>query len=382
MKKLYRSIFVIMAISHFQYAYSQGCVAIRGNSSCGGIFGNTLNLTKGEFNLLPSYRYFKSYKHFRGDHQEAERVEQGTEVINHSNFLDITLSYGISDRLFANLTLPFVFHTRSSMYEHGGNPPNGLGERHETSSHGLADMRIGVGYWLFDPSNHDFNYSIGLGVKLPTGKYDYTDMFYNQGVNRDQDIEAVVDQSIQPGDGGTGFSIEMQGYQPLSHSFGLSANLFYLFNPKETNGVPTRSGMSEYSCPDQFGLRLGGYYNSMGGFNAYFGGRVEGVPAQDAFGGSAGFRRPGYAVSIEPGVGYFKNSYSVFMSVPIAVYRNRTQSYEDKKRTEETGVDVHGDAAFADYLINLGFSYRFGGRKNKEAKTLPSIIDLPSEVNN
>lgn len=359
-KHILRIAFIIsLFYSHF--SNGQGCVAIRGNSSCSGVFGNTLNLKKGEFTSLVGFRYFKSYKHFRGDHEETERVEAGTEVINKSYFLDFALVYGISDRVFVYGIFPFVNNDRSSMYEHGGNPPNGLGERHTTSSHGLGDIRIGAGYWLFDPEKRDFNYSISLGVKLPTGKYDYTDTFYNQGPNRDQDVVAVVDQSIQLGDGGTGIAVDIQGFHPLGNKFGISTNLFYLFNFQETNGVLTRNGSSEFSCPDQFGFRVGAFYNTMSGFSTYLGGRIEGIPSSDLIGGSAGYRRPGYAVSVEPGLGYTKNKFSVFTSVPIALYRNRTQSYQDKERTQETGIYTHGDAAFADYLVNLVFSYRFGG---------------------
>ncbi|GJM30365.1 MAG: hypothetical protein DHS20C17_30000 [Cyclobacteriaceae bacterium] len=253
------------------------------------------------------------------------------------------------------------------MYEHGGNPPNGLGERHETSSSGLGDVRLGLGYWLFDPVEHmNFNYALSLGVKLPTGKYDYTDTFYNQGDERNKNLEAVVDQSIQPGDGGTGMTIDVQGYHMLSHSFFLNVNLYYLINPRETNGVLTRNGSGEFSSPDQYAVRLGTYYNTkIQGFSVYLGGRLEGVPSEDLIGGSAGYRRPGYAVSIEPGVSYNRNQYNLNLSVPVAVVRNRTQSYQDKVRTSETGEYRHGDAAFADYLINFSVSYRFGGNSIK-----------------
>lgn len=345
---------------------AQGCVAIRGGSSCGATLGGSNTLMKGEFIAGAGFRYFESFRHFRGAEQEHNRIEDGTQVINDSYFLDLSLTYGFSDRLFGNVILPFLHHNRSSMYEHGGNPPNGLGERHETSSSGLSDIRLGLGYWLFNPAkSHKFNYAVGLGVKLPTGKYDYTDTFYNQGAERNENREGVVDQSIQPGDGGTGITLDVQGFQVLSPSIVLSTNLYYLFNFQATNGVLTRSGSSEFSCPDQFAARIGAYYQTkLAGLSPYLGGRVEGVPADDIIGESTGYRRPGYAVSVEPGLSYGINNLFLNLSVPIAVYRNRIQSYEDKVRTIERGTYTHGDAAFADYLISFSLSYRFGGKSH------------------
>jgi hypothetical protein len=261
------------------------------------------------------------------------------------------------------------------MYEHGGNPPNGLGERHTTSSSGLADIRLGLGYWLFDPHKQTkFNYAVQLGVKLPTGSYDYKDTFYNQGENRDEDIETVVDQSIQPGDGGTGITLDVQGFQMLGNAFMLSANLYYLSNFQESNGVLTRNGRSEFSCPDQYAARVGVFYNpNFYGLSGFLGGRIEGIPSEDIFGSSAGYRRPGYAISVEPGISYAYDMFAVNLTVPIAVERNRTQSYEDKLRTAETGVYRHGDAAFADFLINFSVAYRFGARhKMSQPSDTPS----------
>src|SRR5690606_16016766 len=115
--------------------FSQGCVAIRGGSSCSSGFGNTFNLDKGEFLAGVDYRRFRSFRHFRGDHEEPHRVEQGTEVINYSNLLDFSVTYGVTNRIYVTALIPFVHFDRSSMYEHGGNPPNGLGERHYTSAY-------------------------------------------------------------------------------------------------------------------------------------------------------------------------------------------------------------------------------------------------------
>ena len=367
MKILRYGIVLAAMILQANISYSQGCVAARGMATCSGSgIGTTLNLQKGEVNLLAGYRYFESFRHFRGDHEEPQRVEQGTQVINWSTFVDISANYGITDRIYANAVIPFMIHNRSSMYEHGGNPPSGLGQRHSTSSAGLSDIRLGVGYWLFEPLEHEFNYAIGVGVKLPTGNYDCTDLFYNQGAGKNVDSILPVDQSIQLGDGGVGITIDLQGYHPITDNIGISSSFFYMANPRETNGVNTtrkdvNGNILQYSCADQYGGRVGAFYNTSTGFSAYVGGRIEGVPAYDLIGGSKGFRRPGYSVAVEPGVSFSDHGMSVFLSMPWALYRNRVQSFDDIEKTNATGVFTNGDAAFADYLINLGFSWRFGG---------------------
>jgi len=87
--------------------------------------------------------------------------------------------------------------------------------------------------------------------------------------------------------------------------------------------------------------------------------REECLPVHDLVGGSNGFRRPGYIISAEPGVTYSVGKVSVYGFVPVAIVRNRTQSVPDKITTQLTGKTAHGDAAFADYAINVGLNYRF-----------------------
>ena len=357
-------LFFVFSLLSSIYSFSQGCVAVKGFSGCSAT-DSTSTLSKGNFIVGGNYRYFKSFRHFRGDHQERERVEQGTEVINESSFFDLSANYGFTNRLYSTLTIPYSYIKRSSMYEHGGNPPNGLGYRAETSSIGIGDIRLGVGYWLIDPKKlKKYNFAFGLGIKLPTGDYDYTDTFYNQGPNRDQTIEAVVDQSIQLGDGGTGAIVDFQGYYSFSKRFTLNVSTFYLFNPRETNGVYTRnSNTTMFSVPDQYAGRIGVNYSAVKNvLLVYLGSRIEGITASDLLGGNEGFRRPGYVVSIEPGLSLDIKNYNFSLNVPLALYRNRIQSFLDKQRTAQTGVYTIGDAAFADYLISFTMQYRFGGK--------------------
>jgi hypothetical protein len=155
----------------------------------------------------------------------------------------------------------------------------------------------------------------------------------------------------------------------------LTTTLYYLFNPMKTNGILTRGGNSEFSVPDQFAALLGTlFYPKVNGLSFYLGGRVEGVPSSDIIGSSAGYRRPGYAISVDPGINYSISNFTMSLNIPIAVERNRIQSYSDKERTRNTGVFTQGDAAFADYTINFNLSYRIG--KKKEIDIHPTMDEI------
>ena len=83
------------------------------------------------------------------------------------------------------------------------------------------------------------------------------------------------------------------------------------------------------------------------------GGRIEGVPVRDLIGKSDGFRRPGYAVSVEPSLSFSRGAHTFSLAVPVAVYRNRQRSVAD---LISGGA---GDAAFADYIILVGYWRKF-----------------------
>lgn len=368
---------LIMGLS-ISCVFSQGCVAIRQFSSCSGNLLESNLLGKGEWQVGMNYRYFKSFRHFRGTKEEADRVTNNTEVINNSNAWDFSIIYGITDRWYASATIPTVINSRSSLYEHGRT------ERHKTFSRGMADMRLGLGYWLLNPADHmNGNLSLGLGVKLPTGNYNASDIFYNVGLDGEPQVRPV-DQSIQPGDGGFGITIDAQFYQKIAERIFMYGNAFYLLNPRETNGIRTfRETLSPLleneaimSVPDQYSVRAGISYSFSDSFSSSLGALYQGVPVKDIIGGSEGFRRPGNVLSIDPGLSYMKNNITLNLNVPVAVRRARPQSVTDKEIEVQTGTPRNGDAAFADYLINFGLSYRFP-KKHPEttAEKLEQILN-------
>lgn len=358
MKKYIQTLllFVALTLSFTLSSRGQGCVAIRQFSGIGNSVGQGNFQSSGDWNISTNYRYFKSFRHFRGTHEEPDRVENGTEVINWSHGLDINVSYAISNRFYGIVSLPFVYNERSSLYEHGRT------ERHTTYSKGFADMRIGAGYWLFsDKKPRKGNMALGLGLKLPTGDFAASSRFYNVGPNGSSEYRPV-DQSIQPGDGGVGLILDMQGIWELSHGLFAYYDGFYLINPKSTNGTPTnRSRASEaiMSVTDQYALRGGVFYplKAVHGLGVLMGGRLEGIPVQDLVGDSEGFRRPGYVVSVEPGISYMLGNVTGTLNVPIALIRNRTRSLTDIADSTPENVR-HGDAAFADYLISFSLAWR------------------------
>jgi hypothetical protein len=302
--------------------------------------------------------------------------------------MDISASMGLTLRTQLNVNLPVSYTDRSSYYEHGGQTTTFPGARKTSTSAGIGDARIGISKWLWNPVSHTkSNLMLGVGLKLPTGNWNVQDSFYNvmvtdtvTGSSSRKTVYRPVDQSIQLGDGGIGLSLEMQGFWEMADGLFAYGNAFYILNPRGVNGTMTNrrttivvNGVSqvftnEYMCSvaDQYAARLGFLSQSqLHGLSFSWGARLEGVPVRDLVGESYGFRRPGYTIAAEPGVTYMKGKTTVNFNMPIALYRIRKQSVTDKEVQDATGVARNGDAAFADYLISLGVTYRLDAPKPK-----------------
>ena len=292
------------------------------------------------------YRFQPSSRHFVGTVEQKQREVLGNQIQNTYHLFDVAVERQLTRRFSATASLPILFAYRNQLY----NP------RGEYRVRSIGDMTIGGRGWLFKPpTENGGNISIGLSLKLPTGEYDAKKTLTNaQGVT----INATADQSIQAGDGGVGFALDTVAYRPFMFRTILYFSGSYLFNPRDTNGVPTgraRIGEQVMSVSDQYLVR-GGIARAVPGIPGLvvtFGGRFEGVPVRDLLGKSNGFRRPGYAISGDPGFLYSRWGYVFSCSVPWAIERNRRRSVSDIANR------IHGDAAFADYAVTIGMSKRF-----------------------
>jgi hypothetical protein len=306
------------------------------------------------------YRYMLSQRHFVGTEYQSSRQE--TQVKNLVHLFNFGMTYGWSAQTTVSLNLPYFISERSQAQRDSTGAPL---YRNTVSARGIGDFTIIARRWLLDvEKNTDQNIALGIGLKVPTGDDNVQDTVLVNTAPAGQppvyqNQVRTVDQSIQPGDGGWGVILDLQAYK----QFGLFTPYVtgsYLINPQGTNGVRTyRSAPGEdvMSINDQYLARLGtmiSLQSLMEGVSFGLGGRIEGIPVRDLIGSDRGFRRPGFAISVEPSLVYAKPGGDVFsLSVPIAVVRNRQRSVNDQAN------HTHGDAAFADFLILISWSHRF-----------------------
>jgi hypothetical protein len=354
-----RSFFILAAAiflsGAFQTVNAQGCIAARSNQGimdelCGqGVRAHDLNdhnpawLRRLTVNI--GFREFNSFRHFIGTVEQTQRATMHNQVENHQLLFDVGINYQLSRRWSIIADVPFLQSSRNQIY-----PPVGV-----FRVGGIGDMQVGVQSWIFrPPTESNGNVALSTSLKIPTGICDATGTALYKG----QYVKATADQSLQPGDCSWGFSLATQAYRQIWSNTMLYFQGSWLFNPADTNGVPTfrsHPGEEVMSVTDQYLFR-GGFSHAVPKIHHLsfsMGGRMEGIPVRDAFGASNGFRRPGYIISIDPGIMYSFWHEAISVNGPWALERNRRRSVPD------IANGTHGDAAFADYTIIAVLSHRF-----------------------
>ena len=348
---------VALALLSSAPARGQGCIVARSSSldmspqSQGGY------LEAGDWDLTVGYRHQFSYKHFVGSVEQTYRVQQGTQVMNKINLQDINVTRQVTSRISLTLTVPILFASRRSN--------NAFSTTH---SSGLGDMAVVAQGWLWNPRHAKRgNISIGLGVQAPTGKDNVQNNLLTSATATTPTL-TTVDYSIQPGSGGWGMIFQWQAFRVLGSSTTVYTNGSYVATQGGTNNVLRNANalsqpLTAYNAiQDQYLLQAGVSrpIPAIKGLALKFGPRMEGVPAANLIGNDLGFRRPGFAISAEPGFIYARGNNMVEASIGKAVYRNRTRSVPDKI------LGTHGDAAFADYVWLLSYSYRLPSKGHTE----------------
>lgn len=316
-------------------------------------------LQKGEWLFGTAARGLRSHDHYNGTVEQVQRQENKTYVVNEQYSFDLSGTYAVTRRFSVAMAVPIVRASWSIPL-----PITAAGTRSEQNAQGIGDVTLAGRYWMLDPDAHRRgNLSLGLGLKAPTGKYDVTDTYPDRTGANPQD--KAVDQSIQPGDGGWGAIVDINGFKRMGR-FAYYGSGSYLVNPRDTNGTPSlvvglapggvvsaaQAPRAVNSVPDQYVLRTGvSFALGQSPFAAALGFRMEGLPRYDLIGDSHGFRRPGYETFAEPGFYYSRDNDTWSLNVPIALKRNR-------RPDPYTGNA--GDATFPNHIYLISFTHRFG----------------------
>lgn len=307
-------------------------------------------LQKGSWEVSTSYRYLHSENIYIGTEHRPEFQEAGREPRITAHSFDFAVRYGLAKRWSAAMNVPFIHSKANVLHPIGVRGDVGQGLK-------TADIRGSVSYWVLDPETHfDGNVSLSLGLKTPTANEATLGTYLTPA----GPVERPVDISVQPGDGGWGIILGGTWYQKAWGDTTAYATGFYMFNPKDTNGVvPPQSNDPEnnftMSVPDQYHVRAGMNVPAWSekGLAVSAGLRVDGIPINDAFGASNGFRRPGYILYLEPGVTWARGNNVFNLWVPIALTRSIQTSVLDESRGRATG------GGLADFLVLVGYTRRF-----------------------
>ncbi|HEX4155563.1 MAG TPA: transporter [Acidobacteriaceae bacterium] len=334
-------------------AHAQGCILARSPEQSGLPTGQGGVLLPGHFQVSLGERHQFSYQHYVGDVYQEYRTQQRTEVQNRINLVTLALTYQVTPRVSVELDAPWLFASRKQQ----SSPI-------KYQATGLGDTILGVDSWILNPAHASrWNASVGLGLYIPTGNDDVKNTVNTGTGGAVVETTVPVDYSIQPGTGGWGGVLNWMAYSRLGHQLTFYTDGDYIAMNGGTNGVQrsatlsTTQPLNNYdSIGDQYLLEAGVDFPvpHAKGLFATVGPRWEGVPARNLFPVSNdGFRRPGYAVSVGPGLEYARNGNIIDAGIYKAVRRDRTSSYPD------TVYHTHGDAAFAQYVWLVSVTHRF-----------------------
>jgi hypothetical protein len=344
-------------------ASAQGCILLRQTSPMFGTAGSP-DQQVGTWNITFTGRTSTADIHYNGSVRQVQREREGTYVVNRQNSITTTISYQLTPRISLNAGIPFVESSWGIPSPRTGGPA----ARANENARGIGDVTALGRVSLFAPSSHHtWNLQIGGGVKLPTGNNESTDVFPDG--NGSNNAERYVDVSVNPGDGGWGIIMDVQGYKSIGRFMPFGSGT-WLLNPRNT-GAPSRGNLATAASPsnvntvsDQFVFRAGTSVRLTRSITASIAWRMEGVPRYDLIGRSDGFRRPGVEMYWEPGVTVTTGRHAVSLHVPVGYYFNRF-------RNPYTGTP--GDSTFPEVVAIATYSMRLGGRSVK----IPAATDLP-----
>ncbi len=268
-----------------------------------------------EWQLAADYRHIHADQFFFGSQQSTPPAQFfGQPIIIDIHTVNFNVTYGLSDRVILQMTVPVSRGSQSRVYPDTA--------RHVARAGGLGDISLVATRWLLDPRQRTAgNVALGLGVKTPTGRNDVRDHFFFADGSS---VVHPVDQSIELGDGGWGVILQAQAFRRVASRSYAYFTGSYLVSPRNQSDV-TRAPAGQpnaavrISVSDVYTARIGLTYGILPeqGLSVSLGGRIDGIPWHDLISGSDGFRRPGYVIFADPAIVLQRGPNTVTVSAPV-----------------------------------------------------------------
>jgi hypothetical protein len=330
---------------------AQGCEPIRFivPLNLGGQ-GDTYQASR-EWRLTMAYRKLHSGDFFVGTESSPTSGPGGEPSVFDIHTLVGDVAYSISDRVRLRLSIPFSTGTISRKGWADG-------QRHKQTATGIGDIGLSGEMWVFDPKTHeDGNFSIGFGIKAPTGSHTKESRFYTANGS----VAFPADQTVQPGDGGWGYTLQLQTFKRVAEGLYLYGFGSYMANPRaETEVTQSPTSTRRWSVPDVYSARLGASYSLLPdqGLSVSLGGRMDGIPKNDLLGGgdTTTIKRTSRIVYLDPGMSLSRGTNTFTLSIPIRLHVNRIKSGLEERTASGPG-SVNG-GGFAKYLFFASVSRR------------------------
>jgi hypothetical protein len=343
--------FVGLAVFDGGIAWAQGCVPSRFTSpALGGLGGGggDIYLGAGTWQVGLAYRGLTSDQVIVGHQVRNDLGAGGQPSIVHSQLLNVSLVYGVTDRLSVALNTPVSRGSQTGVHADG--------QWHENTSSGLGEISVAANYWLRNAQalQPGGNVAIGFGVKAPTGKNNV------QGTVWKADGTSVpfpVVPAIELGDGGWGFTLSTKAFRPVRERSYVYGGGSYTFNPRKTTDVMRSPGATvPWSAPDTWDASAGvsTLASEALGLSVNLGALAYGTPRRDVFGGrDNGHRLPATVGYLSPGFGVTRGAHTITISVPLRVYMNFLPSYVD------AAAGRLGGGGLARHLVLSSYAVRF-----------------------
>lgn len=330
-------------------AAAQGCEPIRFMTPVNLGAGGEAYQPDGQWRATIAYRRLHSNQWFVGSEESGALAPGGTPPVFDIHTFVGDLSYAFNDRFSARVSIPYSTGSFSRTWPDSA--------EHEQTASGIGDISFQGEAWVLNPRTHQRgNFAVGLGVKTSTGSHTRPSQFFLAS----GPVEFPADQNIQPGDGGWGILMHVRGFQRVGERFSLYGLGSYMASPKAQTSVrqsPAPSALN-WSVPDVYSARAGAAFEALPdfGLSLSLGGRIDGIPTRDLFGGGDEntVKRTSYIIYADPGLSLTRGRDNVTLSVPWRLHVNRMKSLAE----QQPGGTLNA-GGFAKYLIFASYSRRF-----------------------